>query len=467
MRRLLRIVVRVMILSALVILGLQLVLFQRAQRQAENTATQIEAETVVQTDDLKVTVSATGPLLPARQTPLAFEIAAPVKEILVREGDSVVKGDVLARLDTTDLDAALTSAQIALESQRAAFNALVARPREVDIAAAKASLTAAQASAGAASLKADASQLEIARLQTEIARNQLWQQQLQGVVLKDFPEPIRNAIAPESSPASLRNSEYNVQLADVNYEKAKNQGADVASLSAASAQIVAARAQLDRLVNGPTVVQRQIAETQLAIAQASLDQAAANLKRAVLVAPFDGVIAQNNLVVGEAPPQGQALQLIDNRTFYVDVAVDETDIAELSLGQPVSFKLDALPDAQVTGKVERIAVTPVKAGQLVTYAVRVVLDATDEPVRAGMSSTATIVVKQLQDVLILPNRFIRIDRATQKAFVVVQRPDKTFQDVEVKLGLRNETDSQILSGLEAGQRVVLLPRASFNPIPGG
>jgi HlyD family secretion protein len=465
MRRAIRIFVTVGVLSAVVIVGLQVIQAQqRARADEQIAASLIQDEATVKTDDLQVTISATGPIIPARQVSLIFELSVPVSQVMVKEGDIVHKGDVLARLDTSDLDAALTNAQIALQSQQTAYNALVAPARDVDITAAKAALVVAQASANASYVSKDPNQEQIARLQTEIARNQLWQQQLQGVKVKDFPEALRLQYAPNSSPSALRNQEYSVQLADIGYDKAKAEGPDIGGLSAANAQIVSAQAELDRLVNGPTAIQKQITETQLAIAQLTLDQAQSNLNRAVLTAPFDGVVAKNNLVIGEVPPQDAAIKLIDSHQFYVDVAVDETDIADLQVGQPVNLKLDALPDAKITGKVNRIAVTSVKVGQLVTYSVRVLLDPTSEPVRVGMSSNATIVVKELHDVLTVPNRFIRIDRATQKAFVTVERPDKGFQEVEVKLGLRNETNSQIVTGLASGQRVVLLPRGSFNPI---
>ncbi|MFN8447991.1 MAG: hypothetical protein U0521_05245 [Anaerolineae bacterium] len=108
-----------------------------------------------------------------------------------------------------------------------------------------------------------------------------------------------------------------------------------------------------------------------------------------------------------------------------------------------------------------MGVAPTVVGQLVTYPVRVALDSADAPVRIGMSATATVVVDELQDALIVPNRFIRIDRSTQDAFVTVPDENGRFREIPVQLGLRNELDSQITDGLEAGQVVVLLPRSSF------
>jgi multidrug efflux pump subunit AcrA (membrane-fusion protein) len=108
-------------------------------------------------------------------------------------------------------------------------------------------------------------------------------------------------------------------------------------------------------------------------------------------------------------------------------------------------------------------VTPVLNGTLVTYPVRLTLDPTDAAVRVGMSATANVVVNQLEDVITVPSRFIRIDRASQQAFATIQREDGQFEEVPVELGVRNDSSIQIVGGLTEGQRIVILPRDSFNP----
>lgn len=477
MRRYLRIALTVIVLSALVVMAVQWFQF-RSLATDDQSEPAVDIETAVVTvRDLAVTVGATGSISPARQIRLAFEITAPVREVLVQPGQSVQAGQALARLDTADLEAALMSAQINLDSQLAAYEALIAPPREADIAAARAALNVALAQAGAASLGPDPNQVEIARLQAELARNQLWQLQLQrdlpaaatrlqqeelgkfGIEIPDPPDPADNV------PPQLKQADYGVLIADANLAAATNQPPDTAGLAAANAQIVSAQSQLDRLLNGPDEREVQIAQTQIEIARLAVAQAEANLAKATLTAPFDGVVTAVDLVVGELPPANGGLEIVDPSGFYVDVAVDETDVVDLQVGQRADLRLDALPEAQIGGVVTRVASTPVRAGQLVTYTVRITLDPTLEPVRVGMTATATVTVQELRSVPVLPNRFIRVDRATQRAFVTVERPGG-YEDVEVKLGLRNETDAQIVSGVEAGQRVVLLPRQTFNPIPG-
>lgn len=454
-------------------------LFQSNQPVAAQTESLIEDEIRVDVRDMLVTVSGTGPVSPIRQVGLVFELNTPVTEILVQEGQPVRAGDVLARLDTADLQLAVQQAQLNLDAQQTSYDALTAPPRDVDIAAAEASVQAAQAQAAAAASSGDPNAAAIADINAQIAGNTVWQAQL----ARDLPFAIaQQAIdqatelglpppfAPPNNPAdnvtnSIINAENGQALSTINAEAAANRPADVAGLSAANAQLVSAQVQLDRLLNGPSDLEMQLATVQLESARNRLAQAQAALSRGEIVAPFNGVIASTNLVLGQAPPTNQpAIEMIDTSSYFVDVAVDETDIVQLQVGQEVTLRFDALPETRVEGIVSRVALTPTRQGQLVTYLVRVTINPTLEPVRAGMTATTTIVVNQLSDALVVPNRFIRIDRTTGGAFVTIESQPGAFEEIPVTLGVRNENESQIVSGLEAGQRIVLLPRGAFNPI---
>lgn len=468
MRRVLRTLVTVIVLALIVVGGLQ---WMQSQASPTEEADLVQDETQVKTDDLRVTVSATGALTPIREVELVFEISGVVQEILFEEGQQVRAGEVLARLDTIDLEAAIRDAEIALEAQQVAYEALIAPPRPEDIAAAEAALNSAQAQVGAAADGPSDEEIEIARLRLELARNNLWQQQMNRDNRLEIPPEFRGPFANVEEVqlnSGLQSADYEIFIAQQNLEELEDAMPDVGALSSANAQVVSAEVALERLLNGPSELELQMAEIDLRMAELTVEQARVNLSKAVLVAPFDGVIAANNLVVGEVPPsQDPAMQLIDPTSYYVDLPIDETDIVSVQVGQPTNLTFDALPGSDISGTVTRVAVTPTRIGQLVTYTVRVTLDRTDEPIRAGMSATATIVVNELTDVLVLPNRFIRIDRETQQAFVTVRHDDGTFEEIPVTLGLRNETRTQIVNGLDAEQRVVLLRRETFNPIEGG
>lgn len=512
--RLVRILLYVPILTA-VVGGISLaVAIEDANRipSSSDIASLIVDQATVERGDLRVTIGATGAIQPIRQVPLAFASTGKVAEILATVGQGVTHGDIIARLDTTDFEQALRDVTLLLEIRQNALEALLAPPRDVDIAVAEAALEAAQAQYYAASATAPTSQQQqIAQLQVQLAMARNWQLQLQRDALVvptttslNIPSlpPIDvsgvSGLTPEvldavnqantfigelngsidglsslssqsvagieaqrrSLESSLDDAETSIAIAQANADSVTNRGADTGALGSARLGIIQAEIALNRLLNGATDLQLQQANTDVALAELSVEQARYNVTQGDLVAPFDGIISQNNLTVGELPPQGIAVLLMDTSGYVVDLPVDETDVVKIREGQTVLFSVDALPNETLRGVVTRIAYTPVRIGQLVTYTVRVKLDETALPVRVGMSVTANIVIEERQNTLYLRNRFIRFDSITQDAFVTIQQSDGTFREVMVILGERNDTVSEILGGLEFGQAVVLLPRGT-------
>jgi RND family efflux transporter MFP subunit len=331
-----------------------------------------------------------------------------------------------------------------------------------------------------------------------MARNQLWQAQLQrdlsgqqgglsfdvvglvpdGVdVPQDVIDQVNGALSGLVSvpsltsgvdmTAGLNQAEFGVDIADASFAATAGRGANAGTVAQAQAAVTSAQAALDRLLNGPTDIDLQMADLGLRQAELALEQARATLDKAVITAPFDAVVAAVNASVGELPPTQQAaFLLVDDSVLYLDLGVDETDVVDIAAGQPAELRFDALPDAEVTGVITQVAEAPVVAGQLVTYPVRVAIDASDAPVRLGMTSTATVVVQELADALIVPNRFIRLDRASQQAYITIETDDGRFTEIPVELGLRNQTESQIVSGVEEGQRLVIVARSTFDPFGG-
>jgi multidrug efflux pump subunit AcrA (membrane-fusion protein) len=149
----------------------------------------------------------------------------------------------------------------------------------------------------------------------------------------------------------------------------------------------------------------------------------------------------------------------------MEVFVDEIDVRLVQVGQPVRILVDALPDTDLAGRITQIAPTADDAGGVMAFAVTIVPDAVDVPLRASMSATAVITTANAEDVLMLPNRYIQLDRERGQAFVY-----KLVNGLpalhEVRLGLRNESFSQILSGLNDGDTVALVTEDSEERLRG-
>jgi HlyD family secretion protein len=194
------------------------------------------------------------------------------------------------------------------------------------------------------------------------------------------------------------------------------------------------------------------------------------LRQAQLIAPIDGRVASVLIKEGEqATPGAPAVTLVNEGAFHITVNVDEIDIDQIEVGQPVAITLDALPDRPVTGTVSEIAPTSNATSGVVTYLVTINIDeGQSEGLRPGLSASAIITVDEVNDVLVVPNWAIRLNRETGEAFVLLKAADGTISEVVVETGLRNDQFSEVVSGLNEGDVVVLTNvREGLNFFGGG
>ncbi|MEO8396701.1 MAG: HlyD family efflux transporter periplasmic adaptor subunit, partial [Chloroflexota bacterium] len=306
-----------------------------------------------------------------------------------------------------------------------------------------------------------ATDIQIAQLQEELSKNSLYQAQLNRDMSAASARPnAPNAQANDiQTTASLAQSESNVDISQLNYQSTVNDGPNASQLSSANAQLLSAQANLNSLTAGPDANQLRQAQIAVQTAQLSLDQAQTLRDNAVLKAPFDGVVAAVNIVQGTIPPSAGAITLINTSGYTITLSVDEKDITKLAVGQPVSLSVQALRNATVIGTVTRIDPAPTLSGQLVNYDVQVTLSGSEQRLRPGMTAVADVTLNQLDNILVLPNRFLTTNSTTNVSSVKVMTGTNNYQDVVVTLGTQTTSESQILSGLTAGQTVVILPAA--------
>jgi len=436
-------------------------------------------ETVrVERGPISSTVNATGSIEPEAQVSLFFRSVGPVANVLVAVGDSVQQGQLLAELDTTDLTLALAQSKVQQEISQAQLAKLETPPDPLDVAAAQAAVEVAQAGVASAEAALSSAQASYRQLlagntatqrtvneaqlrQAEIALSQAQQAYNK---IKDMPD---SGMMPQAQQLQQATVNYEVALAQVGLteegpnqaqlSQGLNQIAQAQSaLRQAQAQVVNAQNNLETLLEGPSEEDLTIARAQVRQAQLSQLQAENSLNNARIVAPFDGVISQMNVRQGELATTGlPAAILTDLSQFHMTVLVDEIDVRQVAVGQPVRLTVDALPDAEIAGTVTKISPTAANVNGVIAYEVTVVPDATDAPLRAGMSATASITTANVDDALLLSNRFIQIDRDTGRAYVYKMVSGAPALQ-EVELGLRNERQSQILAGLQPDDEVALV-----------
>ncbi len=241
--------------------------------------------------------------------------------------------------------------------------------------------------------------------------------------------------------------------------------ADDTDKAAAQQRVVDAPAQLDKA--RPPVraydVERAAAEraqAQILLEQARLDvqQAKRKLAQLSLPAPFAGVVSALDVKAGENAGPQSTITLVDIAQLITDVNVDEVDIAKVRDGQEVTVRLDATPGDEIKGTVTRISPMSKLVNGVVTYSVRVTIPATQgaQPSgpKPGMTANTRIVLERRDNVLLVPNWAVRRDKASGATFVTIPAADNKTQELEVKLGLKDDDHSEILSGVTDGQKLL-------------
>ncbi len=431
-------------------------LIQRQQAQAQTT--EILRSATIEKGLLEITVAASGNVAAAQRADLVFMVPGTVDQVRVKVGDRVIEGQILARLNTDDLERAVRQTEILLEQAQLALEQAQKGPSEGDLRVAQAAVNSA-----AQALDAARTAKDVAISQKDANLEQAIEQRDQA---KALYEDLKARAEAGEVPQWLADQAYlQYQQAEAQVKALEGQGGELQVkqaktqwLSAYSAYVQAKEA-LARLQAGASEIQLRQLELQVEQAKINLEQAQARLDQAILKAPFDGVIAAVNLRAGSPAPTGlPAITVLDDSAYYISVTIDETDIGKVAPGQPVTVTLDAYPNVRLGGRVETVAPAATNIGGIVFYNVRVRLDPTDVvAVRDGMTASVIIVTQTIPDAVLIPNWALRSEQVEGKPvlYTYIQK-NGAIQRVELKVGERSESYTQVLEGLQAGDTVVLL-----------
>lgn len=451
---------RSIIVLALVTLALPIVVFAlRANRSADVSPSQNLQRYTVARGDVELTVTALGTVQADQVTRLSFASGGRVVELPVAVGAAVQAGDLLARLDDTAQQISYEQAALGLELARLRKEQLLAGADEFQIRAAEASVESAQGAVNAILNAVSDEDLRAAELQYQQAQQ----------ALEDATQARATAAGGQSDAtyalldARVGQASFNAEIARLQLEQLRNGSAP--DLNAAYARVTQAQRELERLLAGPAQADLDRADAQIAQAQLQVDDAQMGLDRLRLTAPFDGVMTAISAEIGSlAAPGLPVVEIADLQPLRLTVQVDEIDVRQIEAAMPARVQVDALPGVTLAATLERIALVASNDNGIVNYDVRVRLDEGDPRVRVGMTAEAAVVVQSRQDALVVPNQYIRLDRARNQAFVNRLNEDDTLREVEVTLGLQGEASSEVVGGLDEGDIIAI--NLAGDAIPG-
>lgn len=390
-------------------------------KNKKSNGTEVEMQ-IVATHDIVQTVTASGKIYPEEEVKISSDVSGEIIELYVKEGDSVKKGQLLARIKPESYQANVEQSQAQLDNTKAQLSTAQAR-----IAQANAVVSQAQA--------------QYINSQTAYTRAQ--ELLTKKIISKaDF----------ESAEAALKTSKANVESAKADVEAAKHT-ADAAGYTIKASNAVIKEAQI-------------------------------NLNKTTIYAPMSGVVSLLNVkkgekVVGTLQMSGTEMMRIANfDNMEVRVDVSEGEITKVKLGDTAEVEVDAYLDRKFIGIVSSVANTSkgasgslVSTDQSTNFVVKIridkssyadILEETSKPFLPGMSATVDIKTKKKFGVVAVPIQAVTTkdtvyNGSTHTKEIIYVNDNGKAKLTEVKTGIQDDTYIEIMSGLTGKEKIVTGP----------
>lgn len=467
--------------------------------------------------ELRSTVTASGEVRPVQFMNLTSEVQGRIEEIYVKEGDQVIKGQPLVRLDPEQLqsstDAQLAALQAAQSDAQVSQSQILAAQNQ--LSQSQQGLNSAQAQVDTALQQVASARQQVIASQTEVDRAQVDLNAARRE-LKRNEELLENEVISRQSYDQTKDTVATTEVALRN------------AMARLEAQKLAVNEALSRVNQVKAQAKQQevvVRDSRRAVDAASLsaksssnraDQAAALLRgqksqrdKTLQVAPINGIIAEIPSKVGTFAVAGLSttalLTIADMSAINVEVKVDETEIDKVKVGQSVKIKVDALGEKELEGEVWQATPLAINksstTGGLSTIVntqeakeLKVVIqlknlsEETRQALRPGMSATAVITTKTAENIITVPLQAL-VEKQPEAPTPLpegmkndVQTPGekpkpikgvyiledgKKAKFVEVTTGITGESDIEILSGLSADQEVITGPSRILKTLKDG
>jgi len=367
--------------------------------------------------DIRQTISATGKVQAVTTVQVGTQVSGTVSELHADFNSRVKAGQIIARLDPSQIDAQLRQAKASLAGA------------EANVASAVNNINGQLAAVNSA--KANLDRVDAVVLEAERAYANTLRLVKEGVT------PARQAQTDEATRLQA-----------------------LAQKAQAAAQYAQAVAQSETAKSQAEQVKAQATQ-----ARAAVEVATVNLERTIIRAPIDGVVIARNVDVGQtvaASLQAPTLFLIANDLTKMQVLadIDEADVGQLSPESPVTFTVDAFPRETFAGRISQIRLAPTVVQNVVTYTAVIDVNNPKLQLKPGMTATVTAIVNERKNVLLAPSAAFRVNGPTTRrggsATLWQPSPDGQLQPVPVRTGMTDGIFTELVeTTLKEGDRIAL------------
>lgn len=293
------------------------------------------------------------------------------------------------------------------------------------------------------SLRADETLRRVRQAEINLASRQL---DLEGAKAAPRDEDI------EIARANVRRATLALASAEEAYNKNPT-SQNEAAREYARIDLDVARANFDRVIRGPTQAELTALQNAIAYAQLDLENARNALAQTRITAPFTGTVTEINIREGELTGGYNPLAAIADLTqLEIAADIDEIDVANVAVGQTVEVRLDAFPGELFKGTLTRLFPAAATQRGTTVYTAIIDFDPKNSQVRLGMGTNLKILTLEKKNVLIVPNRALK-NVGTRKAVTMVAPGEP--RDVFVEVGVTNGIETEIISGVNEGDRINL------------
>ncbi len=430
--------------------GVQAYSQSQAQKSIEDLQTEIIAK-----GDLTATVGATGSVRSNQTALLSFQTSGTVDFVHQGLGERVSAGEVLATLKMNSLSSQIILAEAELVSAKRALD---------DLLFSRQSSAAAQlALAQAVETLEDAEYVEYVRQEGYRASKDTIRAAEANLVLAnqevDVAQQRYDHASGETSRAlalsnliSAKKKRDSIQR-NINWYLGSPTDGEQALLDAdvaiAEARLADAQREWERVKDGPNPDDIRAAEARVAASEATLDLAR-------ITAPFAGSITSIDVLAGDkVSPGTPGFRIDDLSRLLVEVEISEVDINRVALGQSVTLNFDAVLDQVYNGVVVEKGLIGISLQGVVSFPVTVELMDADEAIKPGMTAAVNIIVEQIENVVLVPNRAVRVRDGERVVYLL---ENGVMTPTPVVLGATSDLYSEVLEGdVKMGDEIILNP----------
>jgi HlyD family secretion protein len=437
--------------------------------QQKNRPVDVTKLTVpVEAKSVTVRITASGKVQPVQSVNISPKSPGLLAELNVEQGDTVKKGQIIARMDNSEIKMRILQYKANLEQAKAQLAESQAGSRPEEIAQGKARVDQAQAQLAITRDGNRLQEIQQAQAQVDSAKASV---ELTQARVKRYRDLAKNgAISQDSLEQYIsENSKAKAILEEAQRRlsllKVGNRNQDIQKQEAIVNQ---EKEGLRKLENGNRPQEIARFKAAVASAEAQLKQQQFQLEDTILRAPFSGTVTQRYATVGAyvSPAISASSNASATSTSIVALAkgievlanVPEVDISQIKLGQKVEIIIDAYPEDVFQGQVRLIAPEAVVDQNVTSFQVRVAINTGSGKLRSGMNvSEVTFLGKNIENALLIPQELIVTRKGKTGVWLLGEKNKPEFRFVTIGANIDNQI--QVLGGLKAGQRVFIdLPK---------